>query len=184
MARSRVVLPAPLAPSSATICVEPIVDRVHCRACLSRDAGFDAALRARMVRDIEREQGSQRGAIARVAKHLGVHPEALRSWVRADLIRPGHVVTERSRPGGVLERGAIAEATVDLTRLADLHPIGVHGHIVRDDGFSATDADLRALARAHDLVLVTIADLIAHRPSPIAHRRRRSATVPRAASIA
>ena len=94
-----------------------------------------------------------------------------------DLIRPGHVVTERSRPGGVLERGAIAEATVDLTRLADLHPIGVPGHIVRDDGFSATDADLRALARAHDLVLVTIADLIAH-------RRRRSATVPRAASIA
>ena len=35
-----------------------------------------------MVRELERELGSGRGAIARVAEQLGVHPEALRYWVR------------------------------------------------------------------------------------------------------
>jgi transposase len=35
-----------------------------------------------MVGELERELGSGRGAIARVAKQLGVHPEALRYWVR------------------------------------------------------------------------------------------------------
>ena len=37
-----------------------------------------------MVRELERELGRGRGAIARVAKHLGVHPEVVRSWVRAE----------------------------------------------------------------------------------------------------
>jgi transposase-like protein len=37
-----------------------------------------------MVGDLERELGSGRGAIARVASQLGVHPEALRYWVRQD----------------------------------------------------------------------------------------------------
>lgn len=80
-----------------------------------------------------------------------------------DLIRPGHVVTEQARPGGVLEHGGYGEATVDLMRLAGLHPAGVHGHLVRADGFTADDADLRVLARAHDLALVTVDELIAYR---------------------
>jgi transposase len=35
-----------------------------------------------MVRELEKELGPGRGAIARVASQLGVHPEALRYWVR------------------------------------------------------------------------------------------------------
>jgi transposase len=37
-----------------------------------------------MVRELEKELGPGRGAVARVAKQLGVHPESLRYWVRRD----------------------------------------------------------------------------------------------------
>jgi 3,4-dihydroxy 2-butanone 4-phosphate synthase / GTP cyclohydrolase II len=43
----------------------------------------------------------------------------------ADLVRPGHVVPVRVRPGGVLERAAAAEAAVDLCRIAGLVPAAV-----------------------------------------------------------
>jgi transposase len=35
-----------------------------------------------MVGELERELGRGRGAIARVARQLGLHPEVLRGWVR------------------------------------------------------------------------------------------------------
>jgi len=62
-----------------------------------------------MVRDIEREQGSQPGAIARVAKHLGVDPEALRSWVRAD--------DKGKRPSGELVAGSEIEKDARIKEL-------------------------------------------------------------------
>jgi len=80
-----------------------------------------------------------------------------------DLIRPGHVVTEQARPGGVLEHGGYGEATVDLMRLAGLHPAGVRGHLVRADGFTADNTDVRAFAHAHDLAWVTVDELVAYR---------------------
>lgn len=92
-----------------------------------------------------------------------------------DLIRPGHVVTLRARAGGVFERRGHTEATVDLMRLAGLRPVGVLCEVVRDDGPTADYDDLRQLAMANDLVVVTIAELVAHR----AHH---SATVSRVAT--
>ncbi|MFD9896544.1 transposase, partial [Amycolatopsis sp. NPDC059027] len=35
-----------------------------------------------MVRDLEKELGGRRGAVAQVAAQLGVNPETLRAWVR------------------------------------------------------------------------------------------------------
>ncbi len=35
-----------------------------------------------MVRELEKELGGRRGAVARVAAQLGVNPETLRVWVR------------------------------------------------------------------------------------------------------
>ncbi|WP_157121625.1 transposase [Nocardia miyunensis] len=46
---------------------------------------YPAELRVRaveMVRELEGELGQGRGAIARVARDLGIHKEALRNWVR------------------------------------------------------------------------------------------------------
>lgn len=80
-----------------------------------------------------------------------------------DLQRPGHVFPLRAAPGGVLKRAGHTEAAVDLARLAGLAPAGVLCEIVNDDGTMARMPELRTFAEAHDLPLVTIADLIAYR---------------------
>jgi 3,4-dihydroxy 2-butanone 4-phosphate synthase/GTP cyclohydrolase II len=76
-----------------------------------------------------------------------------------DLIRPGHVFPLRARPGGVLERPGHTEAAVDLCRLAGLPPIGVIAEVVEDAGPVMRLPGLRALADAHQLALISVADL-------------------------
>jgi len=81
----------------------------------------------------------------------------------ADLTRPGHVFPLRAVEGGVLRRPGHTEAAVDLARLASLHPAGVVCEIVNDDGSMARLPELSTFAAEHGLVLISIADLIAHR---------------------
>ena len=61
----------------------------------------------KMVLEIRSQEGKGRGEIARVGRQLGVHPEALRGWVRQAEIdggmRPG-TTTEESRRITELER--------------------------------------------------------------------------------
>ena len=80
-----------------------------------------------------------------------------------DLTRPGHVFPLRAVDGGVLRRPGHTEAAVDLIRLAGLAPVGVIAEIVSDDGSMARLPELRLFADEHDLALVSIADLAAHR---------------------
>jgi len=80
-----------------------------------------------------------------------------------DLQRPGHVFPLRAAPGGVLKRAGHTEAAVDLARLAGLRPAGVLAEIVNDDGTMARLPQLEHFAAVHDLPLISIADLIAHR---------------------
>ncbi len=79
-----------------------------------------------------------------------------------DLVRPGHVLPLRARPGGVLERAGHTEAAVDLCRLAGLAPVGVIAEVVDDDGSMMRLPGLLRLAAAHDLVTISIADLALH----------------------
>lgn len=54
---------------------------------MARTSKYPVELKVRavaMVRELERELGRGRGAIARVAQQLGLHPEVLRGWVRAE----------------------------------------------------------------------------------------------------
>lgn len=81
----------------------------------------------------------------------------------AQLNRPGHIFPLRARAGGVIERPGHTEAAVDLARLAGRLPAGVLSEVVLDDGRMARLPDLQAFARAHDLPLISIADLITHR---------------------
>ncbi|HOC31279.1 MAG TPA: bifunctional 3,4-dihydroxy-2-butanone-4-phosphate synthase/GTP cyclohydrolase II [Armatimonadota bacterium] len=80
-----------------------------------------------------------------------------------DLARPGHIFPLRAAEGGVLRRSGHTEASVDLARLAGLHPAGVLCEILRADGAMARLPDLIEIARQFDLRIVTIADLIKYR---------------------
>ena len=80
-----------------------------------------------------------------------------------DLRRPGHIFPLRAMEGGVLRRAGHTEAAVDLARLAGLSPAGVICEIMSEDGSMARTPELRAFADAHNLKLITIADLIRYR---------------------
>jgi 3,4-dihydroxy 2-butanone 4-phosphate synthase/GTP cyclohydrolase II len=81
----------------------------------------------------------------------------------AHLARPGHVVPLRAKTGGVLRRPGHTEAAIDLAVLAGLRPAGVLCELVNDDGTMMRMPDLERFCAAHDLVLISIADLIAYR---------------------
>jgi len=80
-----------------------------------------------------------------------------------DLLRPGHIVPLRGRPGGVLERAGHTEAALDLLALAGLRPAAVIGEIVGEDGAMARLPELLALGEREGVPVVTIADLVALR---------------------
>jgi 3,4-dihydroxy 2-butanone 4-phosphate synthase / GTP cyclohydrolase II len=80
-----------------------------------------------------------------------------------DFVKPGHVFPLRAKPGGVLARTGQTEASVDLARLAGLHPSGVICEIMKDDGTMARVPDLIPFCQRFDLPLVTVASLVAHR---------------------
>jgi 3,4-dihydroxy 2-butanone 4-phosphate synthase/GTP cyclohydrolase II len=80
-----------------------------------------------------------------------------------DLARPGHIFPLRYTPGGVLRRAGHTEASVDLARLAGLTPAGVLCEVVNEDGTMARLPDLERFAAEHDLLVISIADLIKYR---------------------
>ena len=77
--------------------------------------------------------------------------------------RPGHVFPLRAVPGGVLRRAGHTEATVDLARLAGLYPAGLCCEIMAEDGHMMRTPQLLEFAKAHDLKIITVRELIAYR---------------------
>ncbi len=80
-----------------------------------------------------------------------------------DLARPGHILPLRAREGGVLKRAGHTEAAVDLARMAGLYPAGVLCELVNEDGTMARQPQLEAFAQEHELLMISIADLIRYR---------------------
>ncbi len=80
-----------------------------------------------------------------------------------DLMRPGHMLSLRAEPGGVLRRAGHTEASVDLCKLAGLKPVAVGVEIVGDDGEMLRMDGLIPYAEEHGLKIITIADLIEYR---------------------
>lgn len=81
----------------------------------------------------------------------------------SDIIVPGHVFPIRALDGGVLKRAGHTEASVDLARLAGLNPAAVICEIMNPDGSMARVSELNEFARAHDIKIGTIEDLIKYR---------------------
>ena len=81
----------------------------------------------------------------------------------SDLARPGHMFPLRARKGGVLVRAGQTEASVDLARLAGMVPAGIICEIMKDDGTMARVPDLIEFCRAHEMKMLTVAELIRYR---------------------
>ena len=80
-----------------------------------------------------------------------------------DIARPGHIFPLRAKPGGVLQRAGQTEGSVDLSRLAGLHPSGVICEIMNDDGTMARMPQLLEFAKIHSLKVIAIKHLIQYR---------------------
>ncbi len=98
---------------------------------------------------------ADRAHTIRVAASADCKPE--------DLVTPGHVFPLKARAGGVLVRTGQTEGSVDLARLAGLTPAGVICEIMNDDGSMARMKDLELFAKRHEMVVLSIADLIQFR---------------------
>jgi 3,4-dihydroxy 2-butanone 4-phosphate synthase/GTP cyclohydrolase II len=81
----------------------------------------------------------------------------------SDIARPGHMYPLRAAEGGVLRRAGHTEAGVDLAKLAGLYPAAVLSELMNDDGTVSKLDDIERFAKEHDLLVGSIADLIAFR---------------------
>jgi len=82
-----------------------------------------------------------------------------------DLARPGHIFPLRAKKGGVLVRPGQTEASVDLSRIAGLHPSGVICEIMNEDGSMARLPELEEFAATHQMKMIRVADLVRYRIS-------------------
>jgi 3,4-dihydroxy 2-butanone 4-phosphate synthase/GTP cyclohydrolase II len=89
----------------------------------------------------------------------------------SELRTPGFIQPALTTSSGVLESQTFASAATDLSRLAGLAPAGVIIHILREDGELARLEDLFKLAASHELKIVSLEGLVAHRASHVASEK-------------
>ena len=90
------------------------------------------------------------------------------------LIRPGHVIPLRAKPGGVAERPGHTEAAVELMELASLEPVALMAELVNDDGTMMRAGELFELAKRFELPMSTISHLRDHLEKRSPERRNSS----------
>ena len=77
--------------------------------------------------------------------------------------RPGHLFPLRYHPGGVLARAGHTEAIVDLCQMIGMYPAGIVCEIMNEDGTMSRMPQLESFAERHNLRVLSIAQIIAHR---------------------
>ena len=82
---------------------------------------------------------------------------------KKDIVSPGHVFPLVARIGGVLERAGHTEASVDISKLANLNPSAVICEVMNEDGRMARFDDLLKFSKKHKLKIASIEDLISYR---------------------
>lgn len=122
----------------------------------------DSSHRTNFTLSIEAAEGVTTGISAHDRAHTiktAVAPQARPE----DLRQPGHIFPLMAQPGGVLTRAGHTEAGCDLARLAGFSAAAMIVEILNDDGTMARRPDLERFAKAHELKIGTIADLIRYR---------------------
>ena len=118
-----------------------------------------AALGTNFTVSIEAAEGVTTGISAADRSHtvkVAVAPTAK----PRDIVMPGHIFPLMAQAGGVLVRSGHTEAGCDLAELAGCSPAAVICEIMKDDGEMARLPDLVEFAKAHQLKIGTIVDLI------------------------
>ncbi len=150
MLRGRGQLCCPVLPSTCErLNLKPIVEN------------NDAPLRTAFMTPVD-YSGSKTGITAQERAET-IRRLATPSTSPQDFVRPGHVYPLLAMEGGVLRRAGHTEAAVDLPRMAGLSPAGVLTEILDDSGDRATRDELLGMAEKHQLEIITIEQLIAHR---------------------
>ena len=111
---------------------------------------------------IEAAEGVTTG-ISAADRARTVQAAASKSAKAEDIVSPGHIFPLMAQPGGVLARAGHTEAACDLARMGGFEPSGVICEIMNDDGTMARRPELEEFAKAHDIKIGTIADLIHYR---------------------
>ena len=148
--------------TSGILCTPILEDhaaRLHLDPMVARN---DAPMSTAFTVSIDYKEGLTTGISAeeRAATVVALTSNNVSS---ADFVRPGHIFPLVARQGGVLVRSGHTEAGADLAALAGLPPVALLAELVNDDGTVQRLPQLKAFAKAHQLKLISIADLIAYR---------------------
>ncbi|NRR92567.1 3,4-dihydroxy-2-butanone-4-phosphate synthase [Winogradskyella undariae] len=79
------------------------------------------------------------------------------------LAKPGHIFPLRGRNNGVLDRKGHTEGSIDLMKLAGLKPEAVLCELMNEDGTMARMDTITKFAMEHDLMVLSIEDIIHYR---------------------
>lgn len=80
-----------------------------------------------------------------------------------NLASPGHIFPLRANDNGVLGRSGHTEGSVDLMKLAGLQPEAVLCELMNEDGSMAKLNEIISFAQQHDLIVLSIEDIIYYR---------------------
>ncbi|TDO19602.1 3,4-dihydroxy-2-butanone-4-phosphate synthase [Pedobacter duraquae] len=83
--------------------------------------------------------------------------------VPGDLARPGHVFPLIANADGVLGREGHTEGSVDLMKIAGLKPAAVLCELTNEDGTMAKLPELISFAEKHEIIVISIEDIICYR---------------------
>ena len=148
--------------TSGILCAPLTADRARALKLDPMVADNDAPLRTAFTISIDYREGLTTGISADERTNT-VRALANDNVIANDFVRPGHVFPLVAKEGGVLMRAGHTEAATDFAKLANLPSVGLLGELVNDDGSVKRLPELIAFAKEHNLKIVSIADLIAHR---------------------
>ncbi|WP_296632215.1 GTP cyclohydrolase II [Rhodoluna sp.] len=119
-------------------------------------------LRTQYTISVDAAEGVTTGiSAADRAKTLRILADA--NSTRDSVVRPGHILPLRAHQDGLLSRRGHTEATVDLLKLAGLHPVGVIGEMISADGSMMRLPELIEVGARENLPVITIEQIVASR---------------------
>ncbi|MDF2550561.1 MAG: riBBA [Chlamydiales bacterium] len=80
-----------------------------------------------------------------------------------DFRRPGHIFPLKGREGGSLKRAGHTEASIDLCKMAGLQPVAAISELIEPNGQIMRGQALLDFAKAHDIKVISVADIIRYR---------------------